>query len=144
MKTVSLILNILYITFCGIVTFILLPFLFLTLAGNIVSLKLIFYVFFMLVCFVGLWVVLFVKIKQIFKILIVLALIPITFYLFIFSNPYGAVNMSNCVDTGICKEGFKTKNENNSTIVINKENCIKNGFKWYEEDKSCNLRENIK
>lgn len=51
--------------------------------------------------------------------------------------------MNNCVDTGICKEGFKTKDENGNIIVINKENCTKNGFKWYEEDESCNLRRKI-
>ena len=130
----------LYILFCIITTLILSFFLFLTIIGNAIGLKLILYILLILTAIVGFWSLIFIKIKSIIKTSLFISLSIISLYIFLFSSPFSFVYMSICVDEGICKEGFKTKNKDGILFVINKENCINNGYKWYEEDKSCNLR----
>lgn len=50
------------------------------------------------------------------------------------------LKMDTCIDTGICPEGIKWKNDEGVLFEINKENCLKYGYKWYDSDKECYIR----
>lgn len=142
MKYIIFLIKFLDILFCIIITLLLSFFLFLTVIGNAIGLNLILYILLILTVIVGFWSLIFIKIKSIIKTLLFISLSIISLYVFLFPSPFGFVYMNICVDTGICQEGFKTKNKDGILFVINKENCINNGYIWYEEDKSCNLRKN--
>ena len=94
----------------------------------------------MLVFTIGFWSLLFVKIKPFIKFSALLFLSVITSLLFLFPSPMGFIYIDTCVDTEICVEGMTMKNNQGQMVTINKENCIKYGYVWYEEDKSCDLR----
>ena len=44
---------------------------------------------------------------------------------------------TECIEDGNCKEGLSIKVGNNKLIVINKDTCIENNGKWYEDSKLC-------
>ena len=74
---------------------------------------------------------------------ITVAIIIITLSLFSgkilegFFNMYGELN--TCGDMNICKEGKEMWTEH-GLILVNKENCLKYNWEWYEETKKCNMR----
>src|SRR5574344_1388668 len=129
-----------YFLFCILITLSLLFFLFIIIEGISISFILLLYILAILICIIGFWYLCFIKIKPLLRFLIFLFLLIITGLLFLFPNPMGFININFCADTGICREGFKAKTENGTLFIINKENCIKYGYKWIEQEKSCNLR----
>lgn len=61
----------------------------------------------------------------------------------LFPNVKAAWDKDICLDSGVCREGTTNiKDKHGKFVSINKENCINNGYKWYEKDKSCDLRKN--
>jgi len=48
-------------------------------------------------------------------------------------------DIDTCLDIGICSEGLEINTEY-GRIKINKENCVKYGWKWDETRKWCNTR----
>ena len=60
-------------------------------------------------------------------------------------NVKKAWDIDMCLDSGYCKENItKMKTKEGIIVPVTRENCINNNYKWVKEDKSCNLRENIK
>ena len=61
-----------------------------------------------------------------------LAIIVITIVggIFVFTH----FNFDYCVEDGICEEGYVMGDK-----VVNKEYCLKNNYKWIEEQKVCIL-----
>lgn len=47
-----------------------------------------------------------------------------------------------CLEDGDCKSGRVIIFENKE-ITLNKENCIENGWKWYEKSQYCIINKNI-
>ena len=45
----------------------------------------------------------------------------------------------DCVEDGHCKEGLTTLNEHSKEIYINKDNCIKQHWKWNDKIHYCDL-----
>ena len=57
--------------------------------------------------------------------------IPIFYFFSLRNNTF-----DTCLDTGYCKSGIEINTEYGK-IKINKQNCLKYKWKWYEEDKAC-------
>jgi hypothetical protein len=50
-------------------------------------------------------------------------------------------DLDSCLDTGLCKEGITNMQDSKgNSISINRENCLKYGYRWHEKSKSCDLR----
>ena len=47
--------------------------------------------------------------------------------------------MDGCMDVGYCKEGLPLNIEGKN-ITINKQTCLENDGKWYEDRKACQFR----
>lgn len=79
----------------------------------------------------------------IFKKLIMLAVL---FFIFLFLGfwfvDYMGIKSDYCIEDGDCKAG-RVIYANGQKILINKENCIKNGFEWYEKNQMCKIDVNI-
>lgn len=73
--------------------------------------------------------------KKIIFIICLILLIPTIFFIcYLFDDK------DFCLDTSICKEGQEI-NTKYGLIKINKESCEKHHWKWDEEAKSCNMRQ---
>lgn len=86
-----------------------------------------------------LWLLLFLKINTLVKLMIYIIFIG---YLFLFNtNPYiiEVYEYNTCIDTGICKDGIQTKIDG-VLMKVNKENCLKYHKEWYDSINSCNIR----
>lgn len=105
--------------------------------------QIILYIFLSFMLVIGLWSLIFVKIKPVFKFLIFLLLLSIQVNYLKLAILLPSVNkifdMELCIDMGICPEGIKMKNEKGILFQINKENCIKYGYKWDEQNRSCDM-----
>ena len=83
----------------------------------------------------GIWLIAFIKTKKNTKIIY-----AVIFFIWLFSPrifhfitrqfDYGI-----CADIGICAEGLRFSNG-----VMNKEYCLKEGKKWDEQNRSCDMR----
>ncbi|HNW26058.1 MAG TPA: hypothetical protein PKI94_04630 [Candidatus Gastranaerophilaceae bacterium] len=87
----------------------------------------------------GIWLVAFIKTKKNTKIIY-----AVIFFVWFFSprilpSVMRQFDYDTCVDIGICAEGLSFADG-----VMNKEYCLKEGKKWDEKRKSCNVRESIK
>lgn len=45
-----------------------------------------------------------------------------------------------CLDTNICQEGYKINTEY-GLVEINKQNCLKYGWVWFESAKACDIND---
>ena len=54
-------------------------------------------------------------------------------------TPPRPLNMSDCLEFGICAEGLELK-EYDKPYIMTKEYCVQNHFLWDEKSKSCNVR----
>ena len=64
---------------------------------------------------------------------IAIVTVPIFFFFFTTSNDF-----DTCLDTGFCKSGIEINTEYGK-VKIDKQNCLKYKWKWYEEDNACFL-----
>ncbi len=68
-----------------------------------------------------------------FTLLIIIALLVLLIYI-------GSQHNSDyCIEDGDCYEGRIIKDSNGLEITINKENCLKYGWKWYSDIKMCKV-----
>lgn len=47
--------------------------------------------------------------------------------------------MLNCLEAGYCAEGLNVY-INDTNVTITKDYCLKNSYKWYEDDRACFMR----
>ena len=103
------------------------------------NLQIIFYLLFTIFTLIALWVIPFIKLKLIIKI------IPLILLVFHFQLPQLLPSVmyqfeqSSCVEDGICAEGTKITRKGQK-IIINKESCLKYGWEWHEDRKWCDIR----
>lgn len=97
---------------------------------------------------IGLWSLIFVKIKPILKVVIFLLLLGIQVNYLKLATLLPSINkifdMELCIDMGICPEGIKMKNDEGVLFEINKENCIKYDYQWNEQNRSCDMNSKTK
>ena len=55
-----------------------------------------------------------------------------------YKNLLTIIEKDSCLDTSICKQGIEVNTEY-GFVEINYENCLKYGWKWREETKSCDM-----
>ncbi len=102
--------------------------------------QIIFYLLFTLLALFVLWVVLFRKSNIAVKFLSIILLI------FHFQLPHLLPSVmyqfkqASCLEDGICFEGAEVYRKGQK-IIINKENCLKYGWKWDEKRKWCDLND---
>ena len=139
--------KILYCTTCSVFTLFIACHLFVVLANSIISVKnfdfqIILFTFLSILLIIGLWALLFVKIKIYAKFLFFLLLLCVQFkYLDIslfFPSVKKALDMEFCLDTRRCSEGLEVNTEHGK-VKINKDNCLKYDWKWDDSRKWCNL-----
>ena len=73
------------------------------------------------------------------KIFMLVVLFIITVNATIYLMDYMGLESDYCIEDGDCEEG-RVVNTQHGTITINKENCIKYGWKWDEKRRMCQLR----
>lgn len=56
-----------------------------------------------------------------------------------YKNLLVTLEKDSCLDSAICKQGLNINTEH-GLIKINYDNCVKYGYKWLEEIKSCDMR----
>lgn len=83
----------------------------------------------------GIWLIAFIKTKKNTKIIY-----AVIFFIWLFSprilpSVMRQFDFDTCVDIGICAEGVRF-----SDGVMNKEYCLKEGQKWDDEEKMCDMR----
>ncbi len=102
--------------------------------------QIVFYLLFTLFTLIALWIIPFIKTSIIIK------LIPIVLLIVQFKLPHLMPSVIHqfkqiyCIEDGICHEGAEVYRKGQK-IIINKENCLKYGWKWNEEGKFCNLND---
>jgi len=137
-----------YGIFCTMFSLYIMFFLFIILlhsffTDNGFDFQIIFFTFLSAALIIGFWSLIFVKKKPLFKILIFLLLLGVQLnYLKIFTllpSVKKIFDMELCIDMGICPEGIKMKNSEGVLFEINKENCIKYGYQWEEQNRSCDM-----
>lgn len=112
---------------------------------NVVDWQIVIYVAFSFFTAFLIWVIVFTKINYKCNFLIFFLIVIWLFLPRFLPNVMKAFDIDSCLDSGLCREGITNMQDNKgNSISINKENCINNGYKWYEEDKSCDLRKNNK
>ncbi|HNW26057.1 MAG TPA: hypothetical protein PKI94_04625 [Candidatus Gastranaerophilaceae bacterium] len=52
---------------------------------------------------------------------------------------YLGIESDYCIEDGDCKEGRIVNTEKYGKVLINKENCLKYNWEWYEKQKYCKL-----
>lgn len=144
-NTIKISFIVLYGIFCLLTSVFLIYNLFIVSAHSIYTdngfdFQIIFYLILSLSIFAGLWSLIFIKLPILQKTGILIIFLICLMLSFKIPSVVKVFEMDYCIDTGICPEGFKTKNDDGIPFEINKENCIKYGYKWYEEENTCNLR----
>lgn len=82
----------------------------------------------------GAWINSFFKTPDKIKLLFVI-LFPIWFFsTFLLPSVMYAIDEDTCLDTGLCSEGLKFGND-----VMSKEYCLKEGKKWDDKRKECDM-----
>ncbi len=139
---------ILYCGFCLLSTLFIAYSMFIVLMHSIFSddgfdFQIIFFVLLSVLLVIGLWSLLFIKVKIFVKILIFLLLLSVQWGYLNISTFLPSVkkvfDMDFCMDSGTCAEGLKTGIDGN-VVEINKENCLKYNKAWDEERKWCQVR----
>ncbi len=102
--------------------------------------------FAILICAVLIWVVIFTTLfmkgnilLRIFLFIAVLFVVPQIPFRFL-PNVDKVLNIDMCIDTGVCVEGIPW-GVGDDRIIINKETCENNNWKWYDDRNVCNMRE---
>lgn len=54
---------------------------------------------------------------------------------------YLGIESDYCIEDGDCEEGRVIHTEKYGDVKINKENCLKYNWEWYEDGKWCNLHD---
>ena len=85
----------------------------------------------------SIWINSFFKTTRKFKLSCLILFIIWGFSFKILPSVMYQINEDSCVDTGICAEGLKF-GEN----IMSKEYCIKQGGKWNNKRKECDMRKN--
>lgn len=83
----------------------------------------------------GIWLITFIKTKRNIKIIY-----SVVFFIWLFSprilsSVMRQFDYDTCVDIGICAEGLRF-----SDGQMNKEYCLKEGKKWDDEEKMCDMK----
>lgn len=144
-NTIKIIFIILYTIFCFLVTVFIAYNLFIVCMHSIFTdngfdFQIIFYIILSLSIFIGLWSMIFIKIPFLQKVGIFIVFLICIICSYKIPSVIRVFEMDYCIDTGICPEGIEMKNDDDVLFEINKENCIKYGYKWYEGENTCNLR----
>lgn len=150
-KFAIIILKILYSSLCVVFTFFVAYRLLIVLVPSFFmppDFQIILYIILSTALIMGFWSVLFAKIKPVRKILAFLFLLCIQLNYLEISNALPSVrkifDMELCMEMNICPEGIKMKNDEGVLFEINKENCIKYGYKWDEQNRNCDMNSDIK
>lgn len=109
---------------------------------NSFDFQIILYIILSFMFIIGLWTLLFAKIKLPMKIFIFLSLLIIQLSSTTFPSVNKVFNMETCIDTGICPEGLNIKIDG-ELVEINKDNCLKYNRQWDDIRKTCNIRKSI-
>lgn len=83
----------------------------------------------------GIWLLAFIKTKRNTKIIYAAILLIWLFAPRISPSVMRQFDFDTCVDIGICAEGLRFSNG-----VMNKEYCLKEGKKWDDKEKMCDMR----
>lgn len=83
----------------------------------------------------GIWLLAFIKTKNNIKLIY-----AVIFFIWLFSprilpSVMRQFDYDTCVDIGICAEGLRFSNG-----IMNKEYCLKEGQKWDDKEKMCDMR----
>lgn len=73
------------------------------------------------------------------KILMFMVLFLICAILAIKMLHYLGIESDYCIEDGDCEEGRIVNTEKYGKVLINKENCLKYNWEWYEKQKYCKL-----
>lgn len=73
------------------------------------------------------------------KILVITALFLISTVFAIKMMHHLGIESDYCIEDGDCKEGRIVNTEKYGTVLINKGNCLKYNWEWYEKQKYCKL-----
>jgi hypothetical protein len=103
------------------------------------DLQIIFYLICTAFTIIGLWTIPFRKTKNIIKIGFILLFILQINLPKMLPSVMKAFAYNYCAEDGLCDEGLEVMGKDGKTVTINKENCIKNGWKWVEDGKTCNI-----
>lgn len=96
--------------------------------------QIIFYIGFGIFLIFGVWINSFFKTSDKIKLLFII-LFPIWFFSpFLLHSVMYAIDEDSCLDTGICAEGLRFGKD-----VMSKEYCLKNGKKWDDKRKECDM-----
>jgi hypothetical protein len=104
------------------------------------DLQLFFYTIFSIFIIIGVWRIPFVKTKTITKLIFLVSFITYFYMPQMLPSVMKQFDYIFYSDTGLCSEGLKIKAKD-EIIEMNKENCLKNHWKWNEEGKWCNTRD---
>ena len=138
-KFIQIFFNIIKILFAIFIIFFFITINLELILGSTFSFQMIFYNIWSCFFIIFLFYVFFFKTKPMFHKLFVLLLvfnILLTSYL---PQVQKEFNIQDCLDNSNCVEGLKI-NTQHGTITINKENCIKYGWKWDEKRRMCKIR----
>ena len=97
--------------------------------------QMVIFTIFSLIMVIGIWLISFIKTTKKVKIIYLILLISYIFMPYILPSVMRQLDYDTCADIGICAEGLRFGND-----VMNKEYCLKNHWKWDENNKSCDLR----
>ena len=101
--------------------------------------QIIFYLFLTAITMIVLWLVSFKKLHWITRALFVIILIFQFQSLHLLPSAMEQLKYISCVEDGLCDEGLEVTAKDGKRVIINKENCIKNGWEWIEDGKTCNI-----
>lgn len=73
------------------------------------------------------------------KILMLVVLLVIGVILAVKITDYLGLGSDYCIEDGDCEEGRIVNTEKYGKVLINKENCLKYNWEWYEKQKYCKL-----
>ncbi len=91
-----------------------------------------FFAAYSLLLIIGLWSIPYLKIQIIYKLIFIGLLVSYFYLLKTLPSIVYQLDEAACLEMGSCKEGVKWGKE-----IMNREVCLKNGWKWNEDRKSC-------
>lgn len=94
-----------------------------------------FYVSLGLFLILGAWINSFLRTLTKIKVSFIILFLIWFFSPYFLNSVMNAINEDTCVDIGICAEGLKFSNG-----IMNKEYCLKEGQKWDDKEKVCDMR----
>lgn len=105
-------------------------------AGNAYSFQMKIYMIILIILAIANWVILFSRLKVEIKLILVAVTILFNHSVNFFPEVKYAFDYDTCLDMNYCAEGLEI-NTNQGKMKINKENCLKHGYKWNDKKKYC-------